>query len=252
MAKRQQGKKVYSNAEKSELLDESRILNNQNFINSIKESLNVVKLTQKQVKLNQLLNDSSITTILGPAGTSKTFISIYAALWFLIENKKSRIILCKPIVEAGEKLGFLPGEKDDKIDPYLQSYLDIMKDIVGEQITRKLFETDRIVFEPLGFLRGRNFKNCFVIVDEAQNYTMKQLMTVTTRKHTDTKMIFCGDSAQNDLTDKVETDLDKFVEYILPNDNRVGRFKFIRSDIKRDKILIDVMDNYERYLNTIR
>jgi phosphate starvation-inducible protein PhoH and related proteins len=221
-----------------------------NFNEKIAQSLKGIKLTQKQDALFKLVKDNEIISAIGPAGTSKTYMSIYCALHFLINNKNTRIFLTKPIVEAGENLGFLPGEAKDKIDPYLQSYIDLFHEIIGKELTKKLFEAGAICFEPVAYMRGRNLKDCFIIIDESQNYNMKQLMTLITRKHKTSKILLLGDYLQDDRFKNETNPFKLFNEFILrPIPEKVAEFEFDINDIVRDKLIIDIINNYEKFLN---
>lgn len=219
-----------------------------NLNNKIAQTLKGVKLTQKQSSLYSIVQQNEIISVIGPAGTAKTYMAIYSALQFIINNKNTRIFLTKPIVEAGEKLGFLPGETDDKVDPYLQSYIDLFHELVGKEVTEKLFKSGKIVFQPVAYMRGRNLKDCFIIIDECQNYNMKQLMTLVTRKHSESKILMLGDYLQDDRFNNGTNPFKEFNEYILrPIKNKVAEFEFTKNDIVRDKLIIDLIENYEKY-----
>lgn len=231
------------------LLTEAQEINKFNVFNRIKDRLGDIRLTNKQKDLHELFKFNDIIAVTGPAGSAKTFMAIYCALEFFINNKTNKILLTKPIVEAGENLGFLPGDMSEKIDPYTQSYVDLLHEIVGVEITKKLFETNRIHFEPVAYMRGRNIQDTCLIIDEIQNYTESQLLTLVTRKHASTKIILLGDYMQNDRKNKAHQRSIDFIEYVLrPIKNNVGIFEFGLSDIMRDKIIIDILQNYEKYL----
>jgi len=231
------------------LLTEAQEINKFNMFKRIKDRLGDIRLTNKQKELHELFKFNDIIAVTGPAGSAKTFMSIYCALEFFINNKTNKILLTKPIVEAGENLGFLPGDMSEKIDPYTQSYVDLLHEIVGVEITKKLFETNRIHFEPVAYMRGRNIQDTCLIIDEIQNYTESQLLTLVTRKHASTKIILLGDYMQNDRKNKAHQRSIDFIEYVLrPIKNNVGVFEFSLQDIMRDKIIIDILQNYEKYL----
>lgn len=221
-----------------------------NLTSKIKQNLKQIKLTQKQEELYNLVENNEIISVVGPAGTAKTFMSIYSALQFFINIKNTRIFLTKPIVESGENLGFLPGDEKDKINPYLQSYIDLFHEIVGKEVTKKLFDSKKVEFEPVAYMRGRNLKDCFIIVDECQNYSMEQLMTLITRKHTSSKILLLGDYLQDDRFINKKNHFKQFNEYILrPIKSKVAEFEFGINDIVRDKLIIDLIENYIKYKN---
>jgi len=232
------------------LLSEANDINKFKVNSNIKELLKDVKLSKKQTQLFNLLNENEIVTITGPAGTSKTFMALYNGLHFLTINKSNKLFLTKPIVEAGEKLGFLPGDIDEKLDPYLQSYIDILNELIGKSHTMSLFSSGRIVFEPVAYLRGRNIHDSYIIIDEAQNYTEKQLMTIVTRKCSSSRIVILGDEFQDDRFNLKTNPFRLFKEHILkPIKKNVALFDFTVDDIVRDKLIIDIIKNYEKYLN---
>lgn len=232
------------------LLTEATEINKFNMLSRTEDRLKEIKLTQKQKLLFELIKENEIISVTGPAGTSKTFMAIYTGLHFLYKYKNNKIFLTKPIVEAGEKLGFLPGETRDKVEPYLQSYVDLFNEIIGKDITKRLFETQRVEFEPVAYMRGRNLVDSFIIIDEMQNFTMSQLMTLVTRKNYSSKIILLGDTLQNDKDPKRAGKPLEFIEYILkPIRSKVAHFEFDLSDMMRDKIIIDLIENYQAYLN---
>jgi phosphate starvation-inducible PhoH-like protein len=235
-------------SEYSELLEEAQEVTKFNLTRTLEQNLKKIKLTQKQCSLVKEVNEKEIISVTGPAGSAKTFTAIYCAIDFLINNKNGKVFLCKPIVEAGEKLGFLPGEINDKIDPYLKSYMDLFEEIIGKPATKKLFDSNRITFEVAAYLRGRNLQNSFIIVDEAQNFTMSQLLTIATRKHKTSKMMFLGDFRQNDRGNFYdETDFQKFNKHVLEPIKEVTLFKFNKNDILRDKLIVEIINNFEKY-----
>lgn len=147
---------------------------------NIKSNNIQVTLRKSQQKYVETVLDNDITFCQGPAGTSKTFTACYIALKLLAEKKIKNLILCKPIQEAGEKLGFLPGDVQEKIDPYMESYVSNMNKIIGVETTEKLVNAGVIQFKPLAFMRGDTFSDSIMILDEAQNSQFKQLMLFVT------------------------------------------------------------------------
>ena len=181
----------------------------------------------------------------GPAGTSKTFTACFAGLKLLKEKKIKQIILCKPIQEAGEKLGFLPGDKDEKVDPYMKSYKSNIEKIIGHEQTKLLFDKNIIKFEPLAYMRGDTFDDSLMILDEAQNATFKQLMLFVTRMGRDSKVIVTGDVSQADIAAS-RVSLPDFIN-LIENVNGVGTHIFGEKDIVRAKILQDIVNRYDRW-----
>lgn len=214
-------------------------------IAAIGRELQKIKLNETQVKLLKLIESSEITVVSGPAGTGKTWTSCYYAAKSIMEHKYDRIILTKPIVESGEKLGFLPGSIDEKIDPYIQSFLDNFKQMIPTRIFKSLMEKKKIIFEPLAYMRGRTYFNSLLLADEMQNTDLKQLMLYVTRMGKDSKIIMSGDISQYDIKAQ-NVSLPYFVDNILKDVEGVSEFAFTNSDIVRNKILVQITENYER------
>lgn len=203
------------------------------------------QLRQSQQKYVQTILENDITFCQGPAGTSKTFTACYAALRLFAEKQIDNIILCKPIQEAGEKLGFLPGDVSEKIDPYMQSYVSNLSKIIGPQLTEMMVESEIIQFRPMAFMRGDTFDNSLMILDEAQNATFKQLMLFITRMGKGSKVIVTGDVSQYDIA-KNNIGLEKFID-LMEGIKGIGSHKFTDKDIVRAKILQDVVKRYDKW-----
>jgi phosphate starvation-inducible PhoH-like protein len=209
------------------------------------DKLKGVQLRQSQRKYLNEIQNNEITFCYGPAGTSKTFTACYAALKLLKEKRIKQIILCKPVQEAGEKLGFLPGDKDEKVDPYMKSYKSNIEKIIGHEETKVLFDKNIIKFEPLAYMRGDTFDDSLMILDEAQNATFKQLMLFVTRMGRDSKVIVTGDVSQHDIAAS-RVSLPDFIK-LIERVKGVGTHIFSDKDIVRAKILQDIVRKYDRW-----
>ena len=213
---------------------------------TIKEQdLNGVQLKPSQQDYHNTILKNNITFCSGPAGTSKTFTACYSALHLLATNQIKSIILCKPIQESGEKLGFLPGDIADKIDPYMQSYISNFKKIVGNELTESLIHHGLIEFKPLAFMRGDTFDDAFMILDEAQNAQWHALILFITRMGKNSKVLVTGDISQYDIA-KDKVSFHKFIK-IFNRVNGVGVHEFTSKDIVRAKILQDIVDIYDKW-----
>lgn len=171
-----------------------------------KESSNVIRIRSKPQPKSEAqrfymesLNEAKLTIGTGPAGSGKTFLAMAVALDKLLSNEVSRIVITRPIVEAGDSIGFLPGTFEEKISPYLLPLLDAITDLVGATMAKKLLDNQSIEFAPLGFMRGRTFNNAYVILDEAQNTTVEQMKLFVTRIGEYAQFVVNGDVSQSDL-----------------------------------------------------
>jgi phosphate starvation-inducible PhoH-like protein len=211
-------------------------------------SYKTVKLTEKQYELFKGLKNSRISTITGPPGTSKTFTACWAAVKALQKGEVKRIILVKPLETSGEDLGFLPGTEKDKVQPFMESFIDNLTEMLEGKTLKMFIDNGTIKFEPIAYMRGRTFKDAFIICDEMQNADIKQLMTTITRFGQGSKIAIIGDTRQNDINEKYVA-LEFFIKEILGEDDQMFHFRFEREDIVRDPLLIKIIDNYEKALS---
>ena len=207
--------------------------------------LKKIQLRQNQRKYVDTITKNDITFCYGPAGTSKTFTACYTALQMLQNKEIKEVVLCKPIQEAGEKLGHLPGDINDKVDPYMKSYKSNIEKIIGVELTKTLFDKKVIRFEPLAYMRGDTFDDALMILDEAQNATYKQLMLFVTRMGRDSKVVVTGDVSQADIQES-QVSLPGFIE-LMEGVKGIDVHTFNESDIVRAKILQEVVARYDRW-----
>jgi phosphate starvation-inducible PhoH-like protein len=202
--------------------------------------------TENQQHLVDAYEKNDMIFAVGPAGTGKTYLSIALAVKSLKEKTAKKIILSRPAVEAGEKLGFLPGDMKDKIDPYLQPLYDALEDMLPQVKLQDMIEKHVIQIAPLAFMRGRTLSDAVVILDEAQNTTPAQLRMFLTRMGWNTKMIITGDITQIDLPHSQRSGLIEAL-HILNNVEGIGVVNFNRSDIVRHKLVTKIVNAYENY-----
>lgn len=201
--------------------------------------------TAHQQALVDAFSEAGLTIAVGPAGTGKTYLSIALAVRMLKDKMARKIILSRPAVEAGEKLGFLPGDMKDKIDPYLQPLYDALEDMLPQQKLQEMMEKRIIQIAPLAFMRGRTLNDAVIILDEAQNTTSAQLRMFLTRMGTDAKMILTGDLTQVDLPRGVRSGLAEAIP-LLRNIEGVRVVEMSKSDIQRNKLVSKIVDAYEK------
>ena len=204
-----------------------------------------VQLNPKQEQLHDIIKNSTLTVVQGPAGTSKTFTACYAALSLFVEGKINKIILTKPIQESGESLGHLPGTIEEKVNPYFQSYLSTFEKIIGKSVIDMLKQNGNIEIQPLAYMRGSTYDNCIMLLDEAQNCTIKQMMLWVTRLGKNSKAILMGDVSQYEIKKKDVKMLD-FISMVDGLDG-ITNFKFESTDIVRNKFLVELVDRYDKY-----
>ena len=197
-----------------------------------------------QAKMVQSFAQNDLTFALGPAGTGKTYIAIALAVAALKNKQVKRIILSRPAVEAGEKLGFLPGDMKDKIDPYLRPLYDALEDMIPAVKLKEYMESDTIQIAPLAFMRGRTLNDAVIILDEAQNTTKHQMKMFLTRLGVNAKMIVTGDATQIDLPRSVQSGLMQALK-ILRGVNGIGIIEYVKKDIVRHPLVQRIVDAYE-------
>ncbi len=202
--------------------------------------------TPNQAKLIETFDTHDLTFALGPAGTGKTYIAIALAVRALKNRQARKIILSRPAVEAGEKLGFLPGDMKDKIDPYLQPLYDALEDMIPAVKLKEYMETKVIQIAPLAFMRGRTLNDAIIVLDEAQNTTTHQIKMFLTRLGMNAKMIVTGDVTQIDLPRATASGLVQALK-ILEGVHGVGRIEFGKKDIVRHHLVQRIVEAYEKY-----
>ena len=202
--------------------------------------------TENQQQLVDAFFNNDMTFAVGPAGTGKTYLSIALAVKALKEKTIKKIILSRPAVEAGEKLGFLPGDMKDKIDPYLQPLYDALEDMLPQAKLQEMMKKHVIQIAPLAFMRGRTLSDAVVILDEAQNTTCAQIRMFLTRMGWNTKMIITGDMTQIDLPREQKSGLKEALG-ILTGIEGIGVVELTRKDIVRHKLVTRIVNAYEKY-----
>jgi phosphate starvation-inducible PhoH-like protein len=207
------------------------------------------KTKNQENYINAIFNNQIVFGI-GPAGTGKTYLATAAGLYFLREKLVERIILVRPVVEAGESLGFLPGDLKEKIDPYLRPLFDAIYDMIDPHIFHELVENEVIEVAPLAYMRGRTLNKAFVILDEAQNTTIDQMKMFLTRTGNDTKLVITGDITQIDLPVGKKSGLIHAKEIFEGAEDNSGDIKFCyfaSEDVSRGEIVKKILDAYEKY-----
>ena len=194
------------------------------------------------------INNNNLVFGIGPAGTGKTYLAVALAVAGLKNNKIKKVILTRPAVEAGESLGFLPGDLKEKIDPYLVPLYDALEEMLGKQTMQGLLEKGVIEIAPLAYMRGRTLENAFVILDEAQNATRMQMKMFLTRLGFSSKMVVTGDPSQTDLTKNQKPSLSE-IPKILGNMEDVKIIEFEKLDVIRHPLVQKILERYDAYEN---
>ncbi len=208
----------------------------------------VIPRSEKQKNYVRALKEKDIIISSGPAGTGKTFLAVAVGLTMLLNKKIERIILSRPAVEAGERLGFLPGDMRDKVDPYLRPLYDSLYDLLDYEKIQKKIEIGDIEIAPLAFMRGRTLKNCFAILDEAQNATDIQIKMFLTRIGENSKIVINGDPSQIDLPNRNNSGL-KRSEKILEHIKEISVVNFDHSDVVRHPLVSKIVTAYSEKKN---
>lgn len=210
---------------------------------------NIVRArTVNQHRLVKLYDRNDLLFAVGPAGSGKTYTAIALAVRALKEKLVRRIILTRPAVEAGEKLGFLPGDLKEKLDPYLQPLYDALNDMIPPAKLMKYLEEGTVQIAPLAYMRGRTLDNAFVILDEAQNTTLPQIKMFLTRMGRNARFIVTGDVTQIDLPRKTDSGLVRAMEYLREVDG-IGIVEFDNRDIVRHRLVKEIVDAFDRHTN---
>ena len=244
---------LFEEAKKGVEIDEDKIIDTKNLLSlKIKNAKQldlfiqtkkrkIIPRSNNQIKYFKLLNNKSIIFAVGPAGTGKTFLAVASAVKLYAENKIRKIVLTRPAVEAGERLGYLPGDLSQKIDPYLVPLFDALEHFFGNEKLGYLIEKRNIEIVPLAYMRGRTLDNACIILDEAQNATSNQIKMFLTRLGENSKIIITGDETQIDLYKKDYSGLRK-TRKKLSNIDEISVMEFQNSDIVRNPIVSKILE----------
>jgi len=202
--------------------------------------------TGRQMEYLQQIQEFDITFGIGPAGTGKTYLAVASAVDALTRDRVKRIVLVRPAVEAGEKLGFLPGDLSQKVDPYLRPLYDALYDLMGFDTVQKMFERNAIEVAPLAYMRGRTLNQSFIILDEAQNTTPEQMKMFLTRIGFGTKAVITGDVTQIDLGRGQKSGLNEAQE-VLKEVRGIAFTHFLSEDVVRHPLVQKIINAYERF-----
>ena len=232
---------MFDNFSKKDVLESAERLNT---ILIKTKRKNIYARSSNQSKFVELIKSKDLVFGVGPAGTGKTYLAVACAVEALLKKEINKIILSRPAVEAGERLGFLPGDLKEKIDPYLRPLYDAMNDLIPEKTLEKYIENNIIEIAPLAFMRGRTLENAFIILDEAQNTSSMQMKMFLTRLGRNSRMVIAGDSTQIDLPRGEKSGLSEILE-IMPKTNDIGLVYFKNKDITRHSLVTKIVKAYE-------
>ena len=235
-------KDIFSSIDKFMIEEKVKNKNVSDIIKTPKKS--VIPRSEKQKEYVRALRKSDIVISAGPAGTGNTFLAVAVGLTLLLDKKIERIILSRPAVEAGERLGFLPGDMKEKVDPYLRPLYDSLYDLFDYEKIQRMIEVGDIEIAPLAFMRGRTLKNCFAILDEAQNATETQIKMFLTRIGENSKLVVNGDPTQVDLNIKAQSGLAKS-KNILSNVEEIKIIEFDHTDVVRHPLVSKIIKAYQ-------
>ena len=234
---------IMLSVKKNMKLEESNVQSFKQLIKTPRSS--VIARSKRQSDYIKALKENDVVISLGPAGTGKSFLAVSVAVSLLMEKKVERVILSRPAVEAGEKLGFLPGDMKEKVDPYLRPLYDALYELFGSDKIDKKIATGEIEIAPLAFMRGRTLKNCFAILDEAQNATETQIKMFLTRIGENSKLVVNGDPSQIDLINKSQSGLIKS-KNILKGLNEIKIIEFDHTDVVRHPLVSKIIRAYQK------
>lgn len=201
--------------------------------------------TLGQRKYIKAIEDNTVTIAIGPAGTGKTYLAVAAAVRALKEKKVNKIVMCRPAVEAGEKLGFLPGDLQNKVDPYLRPLYDALDEMLGQETVQSYLEKRIIEIAPLAYMRGRTLKSMFLLCDECQNMSIAQHLMILTRLGEGSKMVLTGDITQIDLPSPQDSGLERCAE-ILDGIEDIQVIRLSGSDVVRHKLVGKIITAFEK------
>ena len=238
-----ENKDIVSSVDKFMINEKIKNNNVTDIIKTPKKS--IIPRSEKQKEYVRALRQSDIVISAGPAGTGKTFLAVAVGLTMLLEKKIERIILSRPAVEAGERLGFLPGDMKEKVDPYLRPLYDSLYDLFDFEKIQRMIEIGDIEIAPLAFMRGRTLKNSFAILDEAQNATDTQIKMFLTRLGENSKIVVNGDPTQIDLPNKNVSGLNRSKE-LLGHLNEITIIDFDHSDVVRHPLVSKIVKAYSK------
>lgn len=202
--------------------------------------------TLGQRKYIKAIEENTVTISIGPAGTGKTYLAVAAAVRALKEKKVNKIVMCRPAVEAGEKLGFLPGDLQNKVDPYLRPLYDALDEMLGQETVQSYLEKRIIEIAPLAYMRGRTLKSMFLLCDECQNMSIAQHLMILTRLGEGSKMVLTGDITQIDLPSPQDSGLERCAE-ILEGIDDIKVIRLSGSDVIRHKLVGKIITAFEKH-----